>query len=148
MIPRANIILSKPKDLGRGVYSLRRFFSEQTQAFQHRPVGHGKNNRRFFVRSVFEMVPVPRRHEEAVMSAPGEIFAGRFFLPDVCQSFALDDVIDGAAGVAVRRGALARRDHLHPAADGRHGRAAGERVSVFQQDAVVRITFASCGDVI
>src|SRR5688572_30590215 len=54
-------------------------------------------------------------------------------------------MVDGAARMAVRLCRFSGWNHLHPAADGRHGRAAGHRMSVFEQDAVVRVAVAGCG---
>src|SRR5258707_13984163 len=55
-------------------------------------------------------------------------------------------MIDGAAGVTVRCSGFTRRNHLHPTADGWHGRTAGERMSIFEQDAIMNIALACGGD--
>ena len=107
-------------------------FSEQAQTFQDRAIRYRKNDRRVFGRFVLEVMPVPGRHEEAVVGAPVECFAGAFLGSDMGRTFALDDVIDGAAGVTLWLCGDSRWNELHPAADGGHGRPAGQRMCVLQ----------------
>src|SRR6185295_20368259 len=93
-------------------------------------------------------MPTPGRHEKAIVVSPGELFAVAFFLTDGGDAAALDDVVDGVAGVTVWFGRFARRNHLHPAADGRHGRSAGDRVRVFEQYAVMGIAVTRGADLL
>src|ERR687895_2767336 len=48
-------------------------------------------------------------------------------------------MVDGAAGVAMRFGVLAGLNHLHPASDGGHGRAACRWIDKFQQHSIMRV---------
>jgi len=121
------------------LFFLTLLFSEKSQTFQHRAVGDREDDRRLFLRHVFELVPVQRRHEEAVLWAPGKIISNALFLADRRYPLSLHDVVNRAARMTVRLGRTPRRQLLYPTADGWHRRPAGQRIGVFEQEAVVRI---------
>src|SRR5262245_61379792 len=91
---------------------------------------------------VLELIPIPRRDKETVFSSPVQIISNRFFLSDLGDAAPLDDVIDGAAGVALRLGCHTGWNELHPAANGWHRRPAAERMGVLQQYPVMGIDWA------
>jgi hypothetical protein len=128
--------------LRRFLFVLFLFHAEQTQAFQHRAIGYGEDDCRFSAGIILELIPIPGRDKETVFSSPVQVISNRFFFSDLSDAIPLDDVIDGAAGVALRFRRHAGWNELHPAADGRHGRPAAEGMGVFQQYAVVGIDLA------
>jgi hypothetical protein len=108
------------------------FLAKQSQAFQHRAIGHGEHDRRLFSGIVFELVPIPGGNKKAVFGSPAQVISNGLLLADARDAFASDDVIDGAAGVTLRLSRYTGWDELRPAADGRHGGPAGEWVSIFE----------------
>src|SRR5438034_5481021 len=79
------------------------------------------------------LVPRPRRHDERVAFGPVEAFPADDAVPA-----ALGHVIDGARGVAVRLGVLARADELQVRAHRRQRRTSGVRIDVLEHDPVER----------
>src|SRR5438552_1151526 len=93
------------------LFFLTSLFSEKSQAFQHRAVGDREDDRRLFLRHVFELVPLPRRNEEAVPWAPGKIISNALFLADRRYPLSLHDVVNRAARMTVRLGLTANLFH-------------------------------------
>src|SRR4051812_43510085 len=77
-------------------------------------------------------MPGPVRHDEGVVALPRERLVA-----DDRRSLAADDEIHRAGAMAMFFRALAGAEHLHPAADRRQRRGAGDGIDVFERDAVV-----------
>src|SRR5262245_30698919 len=78
----------------------------------------------------------PGRQSDDVAFSPDEALA-----IDNRRSFPSNDVVDGAAGMAVRLRVFARAEHLRPAGHCRHHRAARLRMAVFECNAVEGASF-------
>src|SRR5207244_12632227 len=101
---------------------------------------------RLFVMRFFELLPVSRLIKQAVLWASGIIISNALFLADRRYPFSLHDVVNRAARMTVRLGRTPRRQLLYPTADGWHRRPAGQRIGVFEQEAVVRINLSCSRD--
>src|SRR5262249_26498460 len=78
----------------------------------------------------------PGRQSDDVTFTPDEALA-----IDNRRSFPSNDVVDSAAGMAVRLRMFARAEHLRPAGHRRHHRAARLRMAVFECNAVEEASF-------
>src|ERR1700683_466574 len=77
-------------------------------------------------------VPFPARDDEDVVPLPGEGLA-----VDLGRAAALDDAVDGAAGMAMGARRLVRPEQLRLERKGRHDRTAVHRIRVLDDDAVI-----------
>src|SRR5687768_6704205 len=100
----------------------RAFFAIKSQRLHDRPVIHGEKNRRV-MRSVAVMMPAPERNRKRVAGLP---VVAR--VVDHGESFASENMVNRAAGMAMRLRLLSGTQHLKLAGNGRQGRAAVGRV--------------------
>ena len=108
-----------------------RFLVVEAEGAQHGQILDRKKDGIRVRRRVRVLVQRPGRQSDDVALAPFEL------LPvDDRRAVALDDIIHGAAGMAVRLGAFAGPQQLDHAGHRRQHRAAGLRMTVLQQDAV------------
>src|SRR5918996_4266876 len=82
-------------------------------------------------------MPRPQRHDESVALFPVK----RLTVNHRCAA-AAEGMIDAGAVMAVNLGLLAGAEHLQPAGKRWKGRAARDRVHIFERDAVIRVGIA------
>src|SRR4030095_10323142 len=106
-------------------------FVVEAQRLEHRRILDREEHGILAWRGVSMLMQRPRRQSDDVSFAPDEA------LPvDNRRAFPSNDVVDGAAGMAVRLRTFARAQHLRPTGHRRHNRAACLRMAVFEGDAV------------
>ena len=86
------------------------------------------------MRAVAVTMPMPERNGKRVAALP--LVAS---VVDDRESFASENMVDRAAGVAMRLGLLSGTEHLKLAGNGRQGRASINRVYKSQENPVVRV---------
>ena len=113
-----------------------RFLVIEAERIQHRQILNREQHGIRIRRRVRVLVQRPGRQGDNIALAPFEL------LPvDDRRACAVDYIVDGAAGMAVRLGALAGPQQLNHAGHRRQHRAAGLGMTVFQQDAVESAAF-------
>src|SRR5262245_53679948 len=100
-------------------------FAIEPEGFEHGRVLDGEKHR-LTVSRIRMLVPGPRRHREEIPLAPVEALAF-----DHTEALSGENMIDGAARLAVCLCLHARPDQLDPTADGTESRAAGGGIDIF-----------------
>src|SRR6185295_2961059 len=114
-------------------FSLLARFAVETERAHRRQVVEGEEHG-FLVRAV--AVQGPGRQREDVLLLPFEALASAHF-SYLRPAAALRDLVDDAAGMAMRARHLPLAQELELRAHGRHDRAAGERIAVLVARAVL-----------
>src|SRR5262249_26761894 len=97
---------------------------------------NGKENGRLPA-EVGVLVPKVGRHDEEVASAPLIDLPG-----NNASALPFEDVVDGGAGLSMRKRFDSRSNHLNAACEGRVHRPRSSWVNVLHHDVVVRVRFS------